>query len=72
MNIATDLISNNVINVKKGNKGLHNKLGTDWAKKYGGKNWSSFYPTLNQILSGLKEQEKVQLKKQHPDLDPSS
>ena len=48
--------------LKQGNDGEENKLGYDWAKKYCGKtHWSNFYPSLTQILSGLKEQEKVQL-----------
>mgnify|MGYP000067639644 CR=1 FL=1 len=42
--------------LKQGNDGEYNKLGEDWFKKNGEK-----YPSLNQILSGLKEQEKVQL-----------
>ena len=43
--------------LKQGNDGeYNNKLGVDWANKY-----KQYYPSLTQILSGLKEQEKVQL-----------
>ena len=41
--------------LKHGNDGQFNKLGEDWFKKYGG------YPTLTQILFGLKEEERKQL-----------
>ena len=41
--------------LKKGNDGEYNKLGKDFYKKNGYK-----FPSLSQILSGLKEQEKVQ------------
>ena len=45
--------------LKQGNDGgRENKLGSDWGKKYKTK---TGFPSLNQILSGLKEQEKVQL-----------
>ena len=44
--------------VKEGNKGQYNKLGYDWSRKYSQKgDWVYFFPTLNEILKGLKEQE---------------
>ena len=45
-----------------GNDGEFNKLGYDWAKKYcGDEDPDWFYPSVYQILSGLKAQEKVEL-----------
>ena len=50
-----------------GNKGVACKLGYDWAKKYCGikdpswNDYRDFFPSVNQILSGLKAQEKVEL-----------
>jgi len=41
--------------LKHGNNGEYNKLGRDWLDKYGK------YPTLTQILLGLKEEERKQL-----------
>ena len=48
-NIATE-------SLKHGNNGELNKLGIDWWKKNGYK-----FPTLTQILLGLKEEERKQL-----------
>ena len=42
--------------LKQENKGEWNKLGRDWSKK---NNYN--YPSLAQILLGLKEQQRVQL-----------
>ena len=60
INIATE-------SLKHGNKGVYNKLGSDWKKKNNNR-----YPTLNEIITGFKEQEKVQMQKANPSLDPSS
>jgi len=58
--------------LKEGNKGEFNKLGSDWAKKYCGETPSyRFYPTVNQIITGLKAHERVMLAKTSC-LDPSS
>ena len=52
-NIATESLEH-----ENGNDGLlENKLGEDYWNKY----W--MYPTLNTILKGIKEHEKVQLQK---------
>lgn len=52
VNIATE-------SLKHGNDGEYNKLGNDWKEKYN-KQWWDF-PSINDILSGIKKQEKVQL-----------
>jgi len=53
--------------LKEGNKGVYNKLGTDW---YCDKN-NYKSPTVNQIITGLKAHERVMLAKTSC-LDPSS
>ena len=53
-NIATE-------SLKHGNKGEYNKLGYDWIDKIYEKEGEGRWPSINEIVSGIKKQERVQM-----------